>query len=298
MSAFADLKKNAEKLNESLTDSFKDQREKKADDRFWYPATDKAGNATATVRFLPAPAGEDLPYVTLYRNAFKDEKTGRWYIENNLRTLGQQDPTDEYNRELWNTGTEENQKLYRHQKAKAEYFTNVYIIKDSTNPENEGQVKIFKFGPWMYKFIKSAMIPEFEDQEPIPVFDLWKGADFKIRIGKKGEHRNYDRSEWASPSEFMGGDDAKLEEIWLQANSLKEFIDPKNFKTYDELKKRFYNVIGLDGGTTVRSKAEAIPSEEPKPLKQSVDEDDDIPFNVGSDDDDGDDYFAKLVNED
>ena len=300
--SFAELKKNKTSLNDKLVEKLKDQNsggDRKADDRMWYPQVDKAGNGTATIRFLPAPPGEEHEFVTLHTHEFKDPTTGRWYIENSLTTIGKEDPVGEYNRELWQTGIEANQNICRHQKRKTYYFANVYVIKDSQNPENEGQVKIFKFGNWMYRFIKDQLIPELEDDTPVPVFDLWNGANFKIRIGKKGEHRNYDRSSW-EPVGPLSEDDDELEKIWLQAHGLAAFVAPDQFKSYDELKKRFHNVIGLDGSSVVKKKEEQreIPSEEPRQQKQVAQSVDDTPpFDTDDAGDADDDFFARLAEE-
>lgn len=295
---FKELKAKAESINAQLTTKLKENNQsgdRKADERLWYPAVDKAGNGTAVVRFLPAPAGEDMPYVTLYTHEFKDPNTGRWYIENSLSTIGKPDPVGNYNRDLWKTGIESNKEICRRQKRKTYYFANVLVIKDSINPENEGKVKIFKFGRWMYKFIEDKLIPQFEGEQSVPVFDLWKGASFRIRIGMKGEHRNYDRSEWDQPSQLFASDD-KMEEVWLQAHSLKEFTDISKFKDFDDLDKHFKKVIGIGSNQSENILKEQPKASEPKAHKEIV-KDVDLPYTVTEDDSD-DDFFAKLAQED
>ena len=73
--SFADLKKQS-KLG-SLTAKLVKEVEKmnntggSGDDRLWKLECDKSGNGYAVIRFLPAPEGEDLPFVKLYSHAFQ-----------------------------------------------------------------------------------------------------------------------------------------------------------------------------------------------------------------------------------
>jgi len=230
----------------------------RGDDRFWTPEVDKAGNGMAVVRFLPAPAvdgDEGLPWVRIFDHGFQGP--GGWYIENSLTTLNQKDPVSEHNSVLWNSGIEANKEIARKQKRRLHYVTNVYIVSDPKNPDNEGQIRLYKFGKKIFDKITEAMNPEFEDEKAINPFDFWEGANFKIKIRQVEGYRNYDKSEFDSPSALLDGDDAKLEALWKKQHSLKEFLDPKNFKSYDVLKAKLDKVLGLDGAAPV-SKTKAI----------------------------------------
>ena len=232
----------------------------KGDDRFWTPEVDKAGNGMAIVRFLPAPAvdgDEGLPWVRTFDHGFQGP--GGWYIENSLTTLNQKDPVSEYNSVLWNSGIEANKEIARKQKRRLHYITNVYIVSDPKNPQNEGTIRLYKFGKKIFDKITEAMDPEFEDEKPINPFDFWEGANFKIKIRQVEGYRNYDKSEFDSPSALLDGDDAKLEALWKKQYSLKDFLDPKHFKSYDVLKAKLDKVLGLDGAAPVsKVKAENI----------------------------------------
>jgi hypothetical protein len=92
------------------------------------------------------------------------------------------------------------------------------------------------------------MNPEFEDETPVNPFDLWEGANFKLKIRKVEGYQNYDKSEFESPAP-LSGDEDDLERIWKQEFSLSEFLSEKNFKSYDELKARLNKVLGLDDGS-------------------------------------------------
>ena len=231
--SFSDLKKQS-KLG-SLTAKLVKEVEKissgesSADERFWKPEVDKVGNGFATIRFLPAPEGEELPWSKVWSHAFQGP--GGWYIENSLTTLNQKDPVSDYNRELWNSGNDKDKETVRKQKRKLSYYANIYVVKDPANPQNEGKVFLYKFGKKIFDKIMGAMQPEFEDEEAINPFDFWQGANFKLKIVKKDGYWNYDKSEFDRPGPLLDDDDA-LEALWKKAYSLTQFLGADQFKTY------------------------------------------------------------------
>ena len=212
------------------------------DERLWKPEMDKTGNGYAVIRFLPAPDSEDLPWVKMYSHGFQGP--GGWYIENSLTTIGGKDPVSEHNRELWNSGNEDDKTTVRKQKRKLSYYANIYVVKDPTNPANEGQVKLYKFGAKIFDKIMAAMQPEFEDETPINPFDFWQGADFKLKIRKVDGYWNYDKSEFAAAAPLLDDDDA-MEAIWKKEYSLQALVAADQFKSYEDLKKRLDYVLGI-----------------------------------------------------
>jgi hypothetical protein len=232
-SSFAKLTKEIEKLSKPAGAN--------VDERFWKPALDKSGNGYAVIRFLPEPDGEDFPWVQVWSHAFQGP--GGWYIENSLTTLNQKDPVSDLNRELWNSGSDADKEVARKQKRKLSYYSNIYVVKDEMNPENEGKVFLYKYGKRIYDKIKSAAQPEFDDDTPINPFDLWQGADFRLKICKVAGYWNYDKSSFANPSTLGGFDDEQLEEVWKQCHSLKAFNSQDQFKTYEQLEKRLNEVL-------------------------------------------------------
>ena len=217
------------------------------DDRFWKPTRDKAGNGYAVVRFLPAKEGEDLPWVRYWDHGFKGP-TGLWYIENSLTSIGQDDPVSESNGLLWNTGRDEDKALARERKRRLHYVSNVLVVSDPANPQNEGKVFVYKFGKKIFDKIMDVMQPQFADEDPVNPYDFWEGADFKIKIRKVEGWVNYDKSEFAQAAPLMGGDEEQLEGVYNKLHSLADFIDPKNYKSYDELKAKMNKVLGVDAG--------------------------------------------------
>jgi hypothetical protein len=216
------------------------------DDRFWRPEVDKAGNGYAVIRFLPAAAGEDVPFVRLFDHAFKNASTNQWFIDGCLTSVNEKCPVCEHNSALWATETKENQALVRNQKRKLSFISNIYVVKDPAHPENEGKVMLFKFGKKIFDKLNAAMNPEFEDEKPLNPFDLWSGANFKLKIRKVEGYQNYDKSEFEEPSALLEDDD-KLESVWKLEYPLQPFLNRDNFKSYDDLKSRLSRVLGLEG---------------------------------------------------
>ena len=228
----AKLVKEVEKVNNSSGGG---------DERLWKPELDKSGNGYAVIRFLPAPDKEEIPWAKLYTHAFQGP--GGWYIENSLTTVGGKDPVSDYNRELWNSGNESDKDTVRKQKRKLSYYSNIYVVKDPTNPQNEGKVFLFKYGKKIFDKVMEAMQPEFEDETPINPFDFWQGANFKLKIVKKDGFWNYDKSEFDSVAPLLDDDDA-LEAIWKKEYSLAAVTAADQFKSYEDLERRLKYVLG------------------------------------------------------
>ena len=291
---FDKLTKELESLNKTTTTQSSGK-----DERFWRPELDKSGNGYAVIRFLPAVEGEELPWARVWSHAFQGP--GGWYIENSLTTMNKKDPVSEENSKLWNSGVESDKEIAR--KRKLTYYTNVLVVSDPKNPENEGQVKLFKFGKKIFDKITEAMQPQFEDEKPLNPFDFWEGANFKLKIRKVDGYWNYDKSEFDSPSPLADNDD-DIQSTWKKQYALSEFSDPTNFKSYDDLKVRFEKVVYGTGTTTTADKIDTptFDDAELAPVVETKSETKPSVAPVESNDSDGDDdtmdYFSKLVEED
>jgi len=284
---------NFDKLTKALETNLnpEDQSNKRKydDDRFWKPELDKTGNGFAVIRFLPAVEGEDLPWQRVWSHAFQDK--GGWYIENSLTTLSQKDPVSEENTRLWNTGLDSDKEIARKRKRKLSYYSNIMVVSDPKHPENEGKVFLFKFGKKIFDKITEAMQPAFDDEQPINPFDFWKGANFKLKIRKVDGYWNYDKSEFESVSQ-VAVDDEKIKGIWKQQHALKPFVDPSNFKTYDELKEKLNRVITGDRN------ASTVENVNLPPQTNGVAKSTEVKAQPeASDDDDTLSYFSKLASE-
>ena len=289
---FAKLTQEIEKLNQPQAVG--------QDERLWKPELDKSGNGYAVIRFLPAPDGEEMPWAKIWSHSFKGPG-GQWYIENSLTTVGKDDPVGELNRELWNSGRESDKGIARAQKRKLSYYSNIYVVSDPAHPENEGRVFLYKYGKKIFDKLVEAMQPAFEDETPLDPFNLWKGANFKVKIRKVDGYWNYDKSEFASPDTLGGFDDSSLENIWKQSYSLAEFESSKNFKSYEDLKKRLDTVLG---GAPARRAAPVVDEsqEEVKPANWGKEVSDFREKAVASSpvnaEEDTLSYFASLAEED
>lgn len=258
MGSFSDFKKRSRDSIGSLTAKLDQMNKKESykDERFWTPQRDSSGNGYAVIRFLPACQGEELPWAKYFEHAFQG--TGGWYIEKSRTTLNEKDPVSEMNSRLWNSGVESDKDIARSRKRQTRYVSNIMVISDPANPENEGKVFLYRYGPKIFNKIQEAMKPEFEDEKPINPFDFWGGADFKLKIRKVGGYVNYDKSEFASPTELFEGDDSALERVWNQQHALDEFVNPNTFKSYDELKKKLDEVIGADIRSAAPEKVDTV----------------------------------------
>jgi hypothetical protein len=295
--SFATLKRNSSTVFEKLTQEIEkmSSTEGSSDNRFWKPEVDKVGNGYAVIRFLPSKEEGTLPWVKLYSHAFQGP--GGWYIENSLTTLNQKDPVGELNRQLWNSGSEKDKETARKQKRKLSYYSNIYIVKDPAHPENEGKVFLYKYGKKIHDKIIEAMQPAFADETAVNPFDLWTGADFKLKIRKVDGYWNYDKSEFASPSVLGDFDDDQLEKVYNKIYNLEDFTSSDNFKSYDELQKRLTAVLNASTSTKARVDAETIEEEETIVQEASRPS---VTSRVVADEDEDDtlSYFARLAEED
>jgi hypothetical protein len=276
-------------LGAAQKESAPQEKKSYVDERIWKPTMDKTGNGYAVIRFLPAPKGEDLPWVKLWNHAFQGP-TGQWYIENSLTTLGNNDPVSEYNSKLWNSGVESDKEIARKQKRKLQYYSNIYVVSDKANPENEGKVFLYRYGKKIFDKVMEAMQPPFPDTDPINPFDFWEGANFKLKLRKVDGYWNYDLSSFDNTSALLDGDDEALEELYGKQYSLADFTATTNFKSYDELKTRLDMVLSgtVSANTTVETMMEDEPTAPASVDTKPVSKDDE---------DDAMSYFEKLAAE-
>ena len=292
--SFADLKRKSQNNFSFLQKELeKSSTGKQVDERFWKPEVDASGNGYAVIRFLPAPDGETIPWAKVYSHAFQGP--GVCYIENSLTTLGEKDPVGEVNRRLWNSGEDTDKETARKQKRKLSYYSNILVVKDPKHPENEGKVFLYKYGKKIHDKILAAMQPEFQDEEPVNVFDFWEGANFKLKIKKVAGYWNYDSSEFDSVS-ALSSDDSELETTWKSQHSLEAFTSKDQFKSYEDLERRLNLVLAIGQ----RPVAPTVDDEEyevvapptpvaaaPTPVKEEA----------IVEDDDALSYFARLAEE-
>lgn len=299
--SFEALKKNRKAaIDKLLSEAEKTGGDKSnyTDNRIWKPTLDKSGNGFAVIRFLPASEGEEVPWVQYWDHGFKGP-SGRWYIERSLTSIGQPDPVSEMNSQLWNSGRDEDKDLARSRKRRLHYVSNILVVSDPAAPENEGKVFLYQYGKKIFEKIMDVMQPEFEDETPVNPFDFWEGANFKLKIRQVEGYRNYDKSTFDSQSELLGGEEDRLREVYESLHSLKEFVDPASYKSYDELKTKLMSVLG-ESDLSVRQENELSETVESS-LEQSVSSDSEPETeNLSGDVDDEEDnlsFFSRLAKE-
>lgn len=297
--SFSNLKRNRTQIS-SLVAAAENagggQKKNYGDDRMWKPTIDKAGNGYAVIRFLPEREGQDLPWVQYWDHGFKGP-TGQWYIEKSRTSIQEDDPVGELNTILWNQEEGDNtpgKKQARDQKRRLHYVVNILVVSDPGNPDNEGKVFLYQFGKKIFDKIMDIMQPQFEDEEAINPFDMWKGADFKLKIRKVEGYRNYDKSEFASPTPIEG-DDSVLEGYYNSMYDLSEFTDPANYKSYDELKKKLDRVLGRSTTPMTTSQEASLDEKVDAPEEKEMS----APLDAADmEDDDTLSYFKTLAAED
>jgi len=307
---FTSLREMREKQNDmedlvkQIEDTTKKSYEKEEEGVFWSPPADKMGNGLAIIRFLPAPKGEDAAFVRRWDHGFQGP-SGKWYIENSLTTLGpdHKDPVSEDNSRLWalekdgefENDSGPNRTLAKSRKRRLNHYSNILVIKDPARPENEGKVFLFKYGVKIFDKIKAAGKPPVEGMAKFNPFNMFTGANLQLVVCNVKKRRNYDQSAFL-PCSAIEGTDEQLDAIWDKCRSLKDFLDPRHFKSYEVLKKRFEYVTNSPATLEVRNeglKSEMAPdikSEEPRKPAGSA------PAAEEEEPEDTEEYFKSLAN--
>lgn len=288
--------KELEKLNKN-SDSYKD-------DRFWQVTKDKTGNGYAIIRFLPPAEGEDVPWVRIWSHGFKGSD-GSWYIENCPTTLNGQCPVCQANSKLWNSGLESDKIIARDRKRKLRYVSNIYVVSDPANPENNGKVFLFSYGQKIFDKIQQIIKPENPAKKPANPLDFWTGRDFELTVKTVQSYPNYDSSVFGDVSALLNGDDVKLQELWSKQYKLSELVTPDKFKPFAELQEKFNKVANSSG--VYPDPSARVSSAAPSPAAKSVSSVNvsKPPFEANkrttpatTDSDDPMDYFKQLSQED
>ena len=293
LEALKKSKSNFDALTKKLENTIEqpEKKNKYQDDRLWKPELDKSGNGYAVIRFLPAVEGEDMPWQRVWPQAFQGPG-GQWYIENSLTTLNKKDPVSEENTRLWNTGIEADKEIARKRKRKLQYYSNIFVVSDPKHPENEGKVFLFKFGKKIFDKITEAMNPAFEDEKAVNPFDFWEGANFKLKIRKVDGYWNYDKSEF-EPISKLKDTDEEIQKVWSAQYALKPFIDPSNFKSYDELKEKLNKTLTGQRSTESVADIDLPPASDSIPVSNGS-----VEKVESSNDSDDLSYFSKLAEDD
>lgn len=252
---FDKLKSDVEKLSSGG---------RQADDRFWNLTVDKSGNGMAVLRFLPPKDGENRAFIKKYTHFFRGENS-KFLAEVCPTTIGLECPICQENGRIWKAHPEdEARKLIKDKKRKLEYCSNVLVLQDRANPENEGKVFLYRYGAKIFEKITQTIKPDFDDEVSFDPFNIFDGANFVLKAKTKDDYRNYDSSYFDKQSELYDGDEEKLGEVLENIYSLEAMIDPKLIKSYEELEQQFARVTDTKGKPVRKNVEESIEQDTPK----------------------------------
>jgi len=269
-----------------VTGNFKAKTEKKnledlIDARSWFPKLDeKTGSATALIRFLPGDgvAPNDIPYITWFMHSWKNPVTERTYYSPCNTTPGSphRGPKGSEpcamcfeNKKLWEQGPSGKTQVQgingaNARKRRQRYMSNILVIKDPTNPSNDGKVMLFEYGQKIFDMLENASKGD-ELNAGFDPEDLTTGANFKLVIRKVENNANYDLSKFENQSPLFGGDKEKLRVVWNARHSLTDYFngtDPKGLKwrTPEESAEYLAWVNGVEKAPKIDEKAAESPS--------------------------------------
>ena len=283
-------KSNLQKIAEASTSAGQNTK-RNDDDGVWKYELNKNGVASAVLRFLPIPEVDStdekaLPWVSVTSFAFKEPETGLWYIEKSLRTIGKEDPVqNEQNRlyTLGQNGDKEAEEANKRRRRKVQYYSNVYVVEDPANPENEGKVFLFRYGKKIFDKLMSLInVDESLGETPVDPFNLMEGVNFRLKVKKVDGYPNYDASSFSDPVAISNKagkplTDDQIEEVLGSMTSLLAFLDEKNFKSFEELQKRFDKVRGMEDEGIMSSPKDRLEKNKRKVEEDEDDDDDDLP---------------------
>jgi hypothetical protein len=254
------------------------------EDFFYYPQRDVAGNGSAVIRFLPSDKDE-IPFVTTYNHGFKNATTNKWFVDNCLSTIEQECPICAENSKLYASMSKEDARKFGMNRKKS-FISRILVVEDKKQPDMEGKVFMFKYGQKIFDKIVDKLQPEFEDDVACNIFDLVSGADFKLKLRKVDGNVNYDKSEFADPSEC----EVLVFEQFNAENDPYRFLDPKKFKSAEKLQERFDFISGKKGGSLPSQPVDDdIEFDEVKPTPKKESKRVEVPK-----DDDDDDMLAMI----
>lgn len=292
------------KSKKSYVEVYMENKEKKEknftyekdDERIWKPMPDSMGNSYSVIRFLPRNM-EEFEEVNsfvgpVYSHSFQNTNTKKWFIENCPRTIDKSAkcPVCEYNWSMFKNYEKEIAKTKTAlTKGKAYYYANIFVVKDNSNPENNGKVFIYKFGKTIMDKIQECLDPKYEEDKAFDPFHPINGANFILKTKRKGGFLNFDDSNFEACSPIVKNS-KEFDDIMDMTYSINEFVDPSKFKEYDALKNRFELVMNGTTSYEVQRNFESVVNND----INSETEDEILNFNKSSFGEDDDDILSML----
>ena len=246
-------------------DPFAQETNKYAEDnRFYKLAKDKNGNGAALIRFLPDSEKGMIQKLFAINTTITKNGKKRFVSEYSPSSIGQPCPFQEKWQELWNAGEKDQAKLFG---RGVRYITNIKVLKDPANPENEGKIFLYAMSGAMKDKIQNSVDPSEQDRalgaSPKELFNPLRGNSFRL-VAKKGANGqiNYDSSEVINEiTSIYNSVDEALNDIKSNSHKLSDLLKPEAFMTYDKLKEKMRWVTFADTDTAVVVPASPLQAE-------------------------------------
>jgi hypothetical protein len=192
---------------------------------------------TYVVRLVPNVESPERTLYHYYNHIWKSVLTNQLVSTLCPTTYGERCPIDEYRSKVYQTKDEAKIKEINPIRRDEKWLANVYVVKDPTNPDNQGQVKILRFGKQIYNIIDQAMSGDDAEEFGARIFDLSdKGCNLRIKVDEnQGGYANYTTSKFMSPSALEGAPD--IDEIYAACKNLESLQEHKSYEDIQKLLK-------------------------------------------------------------
>ena len=227
-----------------------------------------------TVRLIPNIENPEKTFFHYYTHAWESFSTGQYISNVSPQTWNQKDPIAEARFSLGKHGTDEEKARASKIMRRENWLVNVYVINDPSNPDNNGKVKLLRYGKQLHKIVTDAITGEDSDEYGPRVFDLSEnGCNLKIKVERQGEYPTYVSSRFASPTSIDGLDSEQSINQVLENASDLESVFP--VMSYDELKEVLNEHFYCRSSDPVESQQSA-PKPTPQPAAAAVTSTDDV----------------------
>jgi hypothetical protein len=239
------LKNNLQKgVGDKTNKDFNDPRE-------WKLQRDENDSGTAVIRLLPGKGGTTPPVVRIYEHSTrifnKASNKYRYYIEPSPASIEEDCPVSDIWYELGDIGTDEALKMQKTFSRSVKFISNVLVVNDPANPENNGKVFYWKYGVKLFEKFQAALEPTQAQldvgKKPIQLFDPEEGANIILESARVGGFVNYDGTTIMDPSAAFESEEEMDDAILEKCIDLTEFISEDYYKPYAELKKKIAWVL-------------------------------------------------------
>jgi len=193
------------------------------------------------VRLLPNIKNPEETILHYFHHGWNSISTGKYASVTSPSTWGDRCPVSELYFKVLRDGTnEEKERAKANLRRKENWLVNVYVVNDPKKPENNGTIKVLRYGRQLDKIIQAAIAGDDADEFGAKIFDLSEeGCNLRIKVelvsDKPGapKYPTYTASKFLNPSAIEGLDESKIQETYNSIFDLNTFVDRKST---DEIK--------------------------------------------------------------